>query len=222
MKSLAQRKAAAKPVMSTKSASASSGEEAAQWFDHLPKGAIEYKIPATMYWKEASTVTVIIQGHKADSGSALAGASGSGTLKVSDRMKVVITSPDHPDEFSFQREPGTEEIQYVPVNGSATWNWSVTPVYTGKKQRLEIAAWVLYPGQDDKYLRQLPAYSANIDVHIPGVGECLKRLIEGDPDYWIHYGLPGGGGFVFVAGLVTGILKRKQSQRKKNLASVSS
>jgi hypothetical protein len=193
----------------------SPASEETKWFEQLDKGAIQYKVPATMYWKDSSTVTVVIQGPRAGASSELAGATGSGTTKVSDRMKVAISCPDNPDEFTISPEPGTTEIQYVPADGSATWNWSVTPAYTGKSQTMVITAWVLYPGYDDKYLRQLPVYTAKIDVHVPGLGECLKKLIEGDSDYWVHYGLPGGGGFVFVSGIVLGLLKRARGKKQR-------
>jgi hypothetical protein len=196
-------------------AASSLGEQEQMWYKQLENGYLQYQVPNRMYWKEASTVTVVIQGPKAPASSTLNGATGSGIVKVSDRMKVVISCPDNPDEFTFVREQGTEEIQYVPLDASTTWKWSVTPKYTGRSQRLSIAAWVLYPGQDDRVLRQLPVYSATIDVHVPGIFESLKRLFEGDPDYWLRYGLPGGGGFVFVAGIAGAFLKRKSSRKKK-------
>jgi hypothetical protein len=191
------------------------GEQERKWFDQLENAPLQYKVPSTMYWKEASTVTVVIQGPKAPVGSALNGATGSGIVKVSDRMKVVISCPDNPDEFTFVREQGTEEIQFVPLDASTTWKWSVTPKYTGRSQKLSIAAWVLYPGHDDKVLRQLPVYWATIDVDVPGLGESLKRLFEGDPDYWLRYGLPGGVGFVFAAGIAGAFLKRNSNRKKK-------
>ena len=46
--------------------------------------------------------------------------------------------------------------------------------------------------------RELPVYKAAVDIHVPGLFECVKRLFEGDPVYWLKYGLPGGAGFVFV------------------------
>lgn len=193
----------------------------ADWFAQLQQGALQYKVPRTMYWKMSSTVTVVIQGPKAQPESALAGATGSGQVKVSDRMRVVVSCPDNPDEFIISRQEGTDEIQFVPENSSATWNWSVTPKYTGRSQKLSIAAWVLYPGQDDKVLQQLPVYTANIDVHVPGIGESLKRLIEGDPDYWLRYGLPGGGGFIFLASALAGLRKwstNRKGKRKRTLS----
>ncbi len=194
------------------------------WFAQLKQGALQYKVPSTMFWKEASTVTVQIQGPQAPLSSALPGATGSGSLKVSDRMKVIVSSPDNPDEFTITRAPGTDEIQFVPANSTATWNWTVTPRYTAKAQKLSVAAWVLYPGQDDRILEELPVYTASIDVHVPGLTECLKRLFEGDPDYWLKYGLPGGAGFVFLSGAFAGLrqwLKKRRTRHLKKLAPAS-
>jgi hypothetical protein len=167
-----------------------------------------------MLWKEASTVSVVILGPQAPASSGLAGATGTGQLKVSNRMRVVVSSPNNPDEFAIAPEGGTTEIQFVPTNGSTTWSWSVTPKYTGRSQRLQVQAWVLYPGQDDKILLQLPVYTSNVNVNVPGFGEAMKRLVEGDPDYWLKYGLPGGGGFVFVAGVIGWLFKRKSGKKK--------
>jgi len=168
-----------------------------------------------MFWKEGSTVTVVVQGPQAPASSGLKEPTGTGGIKVSNRMKVVISCPDNPDEFTIAPEDGTSDIQFVPTNSSTTWNWSVTPKYTGRRQQLQISAWVLYPGQDDKILMQLPVYTATVNVNVPGIGEALKRLIEGDPDYWLKYGLPGGGGFVFVAGIITWFVRRRAKRKKK-------
>lgn len=185
------------------------------WFTSLSQGNIQYKIPDTMLWKEASTVSVVILGPQAPASSGLTGATGTGQLKVSNRMKVVLSSPDNPDEFTIALEGGATEVQFVPENGSTTWNWSVTPKYTGRSQRLQVQAWVLYPGESDQILLQLPVYTSTIRVNVPGFGEAMKRLVEGDPDYWLKYGLPGGGGFVFVAGVIGWFFKRKSGKKKR-------
>ena len=184
------------------------------WFTSLSQGNIQYKIPETMFWKEASTVSVVIQGPRAPASSGLQGATGTGQLKVSNRMKVVVSSPDNPDEFTIAPEGGTTDVQFVPENGSTKWTWSVTPKYTGSSQRLQVQAWVLYPGEEDKILLQLPVYTSAVNVNVPGFGEAMKRLVEGDPDYWLKYGLPGGGGFVFVAGVIGWFFKRKSDKKK--------
>jgi len=190
------------------------------WFNQLSHGHIVYSVPTTLFWKEASTVSVVIQGPQSSDAPPLANATGSGTLKVSDRMKVVISSPDDPGEFSIEKEQGTEDIQFVPVNGSTTWNWSVTPKYTAKNQRIQISAWVLYSQNDDRIAEQLPVYSAVVEVHIPGFRRGLERIIEGDPDYWLKYGLPGGGGFIFCSAIFTWWLKRRTERLPERAAQV--
>jgi hypothetical protein len=191
-------------------------DQVSGWFAQLQQGNLQYKVPTTMFWKVSSTVTVRIQGPHATASSALPNASGSGSVKVSDRMKIVLSSPENPDDFIITREEGTDDIQFVPADGYTTWNWSVTPKYTGRSKKLSVNAWVLYPGPDDKVRLELPVYSANIDVHVPGLGESLKRLLEGDPDYWLKYGLPGGGGFIFVAGALVGLRKWAASRKSKS------
>jgi hypothetical protein len=201
------------PAPANPGAAPSLGEEEQQWFDQLKSGGMQYEIPSTMFWKEASTVTVAIQGPQAPASAALQGPAGAAAIKVSNRMKVVIASPDDPNEFTIVPEQGTQDTQFVPSDAGAIWNYSVTPKYTGLGQKLSITAWVLYPGHKGNISQQLPVYSATVDVHVPSFSDCIKRLIEGDPDCWLKYGLPGGGGFVFVAGVVGWFVKR-HSRRK--------
>lgn len=176
------------------------------WFSQLQNGLLKQYVPPTMQWKVSSSVTVVVGGEKADASSALPNATGSSTIKVSRQMKVIVFCPDNPDEFTIAAEPGTQDVQYVPEDGATTWNYSVTPRYTGKNQKVAIRAWVIYPGSTNAD-HELPVYTAVVNVGVPSLGECIKRLVEGDPDYWLKYGLPGGAGFVFLSGAVTGIWK---------------
>ena len=168
-----------------------------------------------MKWKEGSTVSVVLHGYQSVGGAAPADQTGSGELKVSDRMKVVLTDPENPDEFSIAKQQGTEDIQFVPENGTATWNWSVTPNYTAKgPQKLVISAWVIYPDGGDRVSQQLPVYQAAVNVRVPEFSDIVRRMVEGDPEYWVKYGLPGGSGFLFVAGFVTWLLQRRSKREK--------
>ena len=176
------------------------------WYAKLKSGNLKQFVPPTMQWKVPATVTVVVGGETADTSSALPNANGSATIKVARQMRVIVFCPDNPDEFVIAPEPGTTEVQYVPEDGTTTWNWSVTPRYTGKSQKIAVRAWVLYPGTQNAQ-RELPVYTAEVDVHVPSFGECLKRLVEGDPDYWLKYGLPGGAGFVFMSGAVAAAWK---------------
>jgi hypothetical protein len=184
--------------------SADSGDAEAAWFAKLQNGLLQYHVPDTMQWKVASTVSVVIGGEKAGNTQPIDNQTGSASIKVSRHMNVIAFSPDNPDEFIITNEPGTQNEQYVPEDGTTSWNFSVTPRYTGKVQKIAVRAWVIY---DKDTQREMPVYSAVVNVRVPSLGECVKRLFEGDPDYWLKYGLPGGAGFIFVSGLVTALWK---------------
>jgi hypothetical protein len=165
-----------------------------------------------MVWNQASTVTVVIHGYQAPQGAALPEVTGGGSLKVSDRMQVELFSTNDPDEFTISREAGTEDIQFVPIGATTTWNWQVTPKYPRKKQTLTIEAWVLYPGASNEYLQQMPAYTGSVDVDASVVTN-VETSFWNDPSFWIKYMLPGGAGFLFLASIVTWWRKRRQKQK---------
>lgn len=180
------------------------------WFAKLKSGLLQYSIPTDMKWKVASTVSVVVNGAPAAASTPLPGQTVQAPVKVSRQMRVIVSCPDNPDEFTIAPESGTQEVQFVPEDGATTWNYSVTPRYTGPNRHLRIQVWVVYATEQP---RQIEVYNAAVAVHVPGFGESLKRLVEGDPDYWLKYGLPGGAGFVFVSGAIAGLrrlLKKKQ------------
>lgn len=180
------------------------------WYQHLGLGSIQYGVPSTMYWREAATVTVEIAGPKGPAND-LQNSAGSAPLKVSDFMKVELTCPDDPDEFTIAAT--TKPVQFIAFNGSNRWTWTVTPRYTtSKPQNLVITAWVLYQ-PDDTVSRPILSYRTAVRIHVPTLGEALKKLIEGDPEYWLRYGLPGGSGFIFIAGCLAWL--RQRSKKKK-------
>ncbi len=165
-----------------------------------------------MLWKVPSTVTVQISGEKAPPPGPIENQTDQQAIRVARRMKVLVTAPDNPDEFTIAPESDTQLEQYVPEDGPTTWHFSVTPRYTATAQRLVVQAWVIY---DANTQRELPVYRTVVNVHVPGLIECVKRLFEGDPDYWLKYGLPGGAGFIFLSGIATGLWKwiRKKKNR---------
>ncbi|MGA7316294.1 MAG: hypothetical protein WBX22_20250, partial [Silvibacterium sp.] len=83
-----------------------------------------------------STVTVNIHGYQDNQPKALAGATGSGTLRVSSRMKVELFAPINRGEFTIAQQGG-DAIQFIPNDGYATWMWSVTPANAAQDQQLE-------------------------------------------------------------------------------------
>lgn len=194
---------------------AASGDPEAAWFARLANGRLHYSVPELMLWKVPSTVTVRIDGEKDASTAPIQGQTGEAPIKVSRHMKVLVSAPENPSEFVIAPEPDTTPVQYVPEDGPTTWRYSVTPRYTAKEQKLIVQAWVLYDAANTQ--RELPVYNAVVNVHIPSFTECLKRMIQGDPDYWVKYGLPGGAGFIFLSGLVTGVWKWFNSRKKKSV-----
>jgi hypothetical protein len=190
-----------------------SGDGEAAWFARLATGRLHYSVPELMLWKVPSTVTVRIDGEKDAASAAVPGQTGEAPIKVSRHMKVLVSAPENPSEFVITPEPDTTLVQYVPEDGPTTWHFSVTPRYTAKQQKLVVQAWVIYDAANTQ--RELPVYNAVVNVHIPSLGECLKRMIQGDPDYWVKYGLPGGAGFIFVSGLIAGAWKWFKGRKKK-------
>jgi hypothetical protein len=189
------------------------------WFKKLQNGRLHYKVPPTMDWSIPSTVTVTIDGEAAPP-TPLPGETGEAAIKVARDMTVQLSCPDHPDEFTFTPEPGTTPRQHVFADGTATWNWSVTPKYTGTQRKIKIQAWVVYSDKDKNNIeRELPVYDTAVDVHLPEFSECVKRLLEGNVEYWLHYGLPGGAGFVFASGVLTGLWKLLSNGKKPAPAS---
>jgi hypothetical protein len=176
------------------------GQRVGDWYKQLKQGSIEYNVPSKMVWKVASTVTVVIHGYQAPKTSALPEATGSGSLKVSDRMKVKLLCPDHPDEFTIINEDSADDVRYVPADSTTTWRWRVTPNYPAKGQKLVVQAWVLYPDQEEKYAQELPVYTATLDVDASLVTNAARGFWS-DPGNWVKYMLPGGAGFLFLAGL---------------------
>jgi hypothetical protein len=193
-------------------ASGPNSPEESAWFSSLLQGPLQYSVPDTMKWKVPATVTVRIQGEKATQPAPMEGQTGQASIKVSRRMKVMVSAPDNPDEFVIAPQSDTQLVQYVPEDGPTTWHFDVTPRYTASDQKLVVQAWVIY---DANTQRELPVYKAVVNVHFPSFGESVKRLLQGDPDYWLKYGLPGGAGFIFFSGMVMGIWKWFNRKKKK-------
>ena len=182
------------------------------WFNKLQNGLLQYSVPKIMLWKVPSTVTVQISGEKAPVQGPIDNQTDQKAIKVARQMKVLVSAPDNPDEFTITTESDTQLQQYVPEDGPTTWHFSVTPRYSASAQKLIVQAWVI---DEANNLRELPVYRAEVNVNVPSMGECLKRLFEGDPDYWVKYGLPGGAGFVFISAAVTAVWKWAR-KRKRN------
>lgn len=180
-----------------------------QWYKNLPTGSLQPNGPQEMYYRQPAQWSVTVSGPETAAGMAAQSdaAGGGSAVKVSDYMKVLLSCPDNPGEFKIENARGSTDVQFVPDFGSATWSWVVTPEFTAKRQRLLVTAWVIDP---DKNIttQEREVYSEYFTVAVPSVWQMFVHTIESDPNYWLHYMLPGGAGFIFLAGIVTWLWRR--------------
>ena len=105
-------------------------------------------------------------------------------------------------------------VQLVPIDGTATWQWKVTPKEHAKDQKLTIRALLVYPNDPNKAAVEITSYTAEVSVQVGSLWEWVKYLFWNDPAGLLKYLLPGGAGFAFVAGLVAWWWKRRHPEKK--------
>jgi len=193
------------------------GEAEAKWFDQLKTGAIQYDVPQQMTIGQPSAVTVTIYGYQAPV-PATTDPQQTAPLKVSNFMRVTIAQNDNPDEFTITHGQNADE-QFVPVNGSAAWSWTVTPKHLGKNLKLQLQAFVLYSDPKLGIQQSFPASSREVTVVAEGVKGIVSNARDSfwsDPSVWIKYMLPGGAGFAALAAIVAWWVKRKKGDPGKD------
>lgn len=183
-------------------------EAVAKWVEHLKNGKIEYKVPPTMLLHKTATAAVVIHGYEDVDTTTLSDATGSGTLKQSERMKVELLAMDNPGDFTIALKDG-DSVRFVPVDSATTWLWNVTPNASGMKQKMLVRASIVYPGADDKTEQQLPDYTAIVEVDVPSVWTTMKENYQQDPLKWFSYVIPGGAGFTFLGGIAVWLWRRR-------------
>lgn len=65
---------------------------------------------------------------------------------------------------------------------------------------------------------ELPSASRIVRVRVETVQERLHDVwddIQTDPKKWLHYGLPGGGGFVMVSGFIAWLKRSRKGTPKR-------
>jgi len=183
-----------------------------KWEKELKTGKIEYNLPTKMSLPDATTVSVVVHGYEDVNGTTLAGAQ-SAALKVSQRMRVELNADGNPDEFKIEPD-GTDAVQLVPIDGTARWQWKVTPKEPAANQKLTIRALLVYPDDPNKADVEITSYTAEVSVQVGSSWEWTKYLFWNDPVGLLKYLLPGGAGFAFVAGLVAWWWKRRHPEKK--------
>jgi hypothetical protein len=161
---------------------------------------------------DTAVVKVVVHGIADTAAKSMAGAT-TGTLKVSPRMQVQLSAEDNPDEFEI--DPKVGEIQFVPIDGSATWMWRVTPKQPAQNQTLTIRALLVYPDKGEQIEQEITSYTAQISVSVPGFWASLQGAFWNDPGAAMKYVLPGGAGFTAIAGLVVWLWKRRHPAEAK-------
>jgi hypothetical protein len=156
-----------------------------KWQKELKTGKIEYNLPTKMSLPEATTVSVVVHGYEDVSGPVSAGAQ-SAALKVSQRMRVVLSAEGNPDEFKIQPD-GTEDVQLVPIDGTARWQWKVTPKEPATNQKLTIRALLVYPDDPNKANVEITSYTAEVSVQVGSLWEWIKYLFWNDPVGLLKY-----------------------------------
>ena len=183
-----------------------------KWEKELKTGKIEYNLPTKMSLPDATTVSVVVHGYEDVSGPVPAGAQ-SAPLKVSQRMRVLLSAEQNPNEFKIEPD-GTEDVQLVPIDGIARWQWKVTPKEPATDQKLTIRALLVYPDDPNKADVEITSYTAEVSVQVGSLWEWAKYLFWNDPVGLLKYLLPGGAGFAFVAGVVAWWWKRRHPEKK--------
>jgi len=183
----------------------SEGYEVEAWKKGLKQGQIEYAVPARMKAQVQAPVTVKIHGFQDVSGAQpLIGATGGGTLKVSSYMKVELLAPQNPGEFNIVSQ-SSEAVQFVPNDGSATWNWVVTPAYEAKNQQLEIRVSLIYKRADTTLEDSVEDKNYTVNVEVQKLTTTVWQDFQKDPIAFIKYMMPGGAGWAAIAALVTSL-----------------
>ena len=121
----------------------------------------------------------------------------SAVLKVSQRMRVTLSAEGNPNEFKIEPD-GTEDVQLVAIDGTARWQWKVTP-----KE----------PANDQKMSR-LQAIRSRFRCRWGVCGSGVKYLFWNDPAGLLKYLWPGGAGCAFAAGLVMWWWQRPHPKKK--------
>lgn len=189
----------------TPSSEYSEGYALEAWKKGLKQGQIEYSVPPSMKAQIPASISVRIHGFQDVAGAqALLGATGNDTLKVSSYMKVELLAPLNPGEFTIA-PMNSDAVQFVPNDGSATWNWNVTPAYEARNQKLEIRVSLVYKRPDTTLEDILEDKTYTVNVQVQKLTTTMWEDFQKDPIAFIKYIAPGGAGWAALAALITSL-----------------
>jgi Carboxypeptidase regulatory-like domain len=191
-------------------------QDEAKWISQLKKGSIVPDVPQQMTIGTGYTATVTIYGYKAAAPAPGPDGIAPAPTEVSDFMRVDISQDDNPDAFTIVHGDNPDQ-QFVPMNGTTTWKWTVTPKELGSGKKLNFQAFVIYSDPKLGIQQALPAESVEVSVQAEGVHGILNIAETDfwlDPMNWIKYVLPGGAGFAALVSLIGWGIKRKKVDSK--------
>jgi hypothetical protein len=169
-------------------------------------GLIEYKVPQKMVAGATSQVTVKIHGDQ-DSQKAPDGTKRKRSFRESQYMKVMLFA-ENSSEFEIVPQ-GTGSAHFVPVNGTATWTWRVTPTAAATDQNLQVRVY-LDDGTDVE--QDVDDASYTLTVNKPSLLAIVKRGLFEDPDAWWKYWLPSGAFCIALVALLMGFINRRYTK----------
>src|SRR5262249_39162532 len=105
--------------------------------------------------------------------------------------EATLSAEENPDEFKVEPD-GTDDVQLVPIDGTARWQWKVTPREPAKNQKLTIRALLVYPNDPNKADVEITSFTAEVSVQGGSLWEWIKYLFWNDPVSLLKYLLPGG------------------------------
>jgi hypothetical protein len=181
------------------------GDELESWKKGLKSGAIEYRVPKKMTAQTPSTVTVVIHGYQDPQDATMTDRTGSGTLKVSSRMKAELVAPLNPGEFSIALQ-GTDAIQFIPNDGFATWLWTVTPNYEAKSQQLQVRILLVHQSQGGNLEQTLEENTYPVEVDVENLAVTILHAFWKDPLGWLNTGWGKLAALVTSLGGISGII----------------
>jgi hypothetical protein len=168
----------------------------------LQNGAIEYNVPKVMVVQRASIVTVIVHGYKDPNPHLLASSADTvnATPKVSDMMEVDLIGSA--TDFTITPQ-ATKTVQFVPIDGYATWIWSVTPKEKGTAKLLDIKVSLVPEATSGLPTQVLDEPPYTVDVTVESVWSVLADKWHEDPMKALEYLMPGGAGWAAIGTLLT-------------------
>ncbi len=179
------------------------GEQVQNWERRLKSGAIDFNSPQTMVVGKPTGVVVMIHGYADSSHATLPGVQQQGVLKVSDYMRVDLDAPLQPGEFRITPAQGAKLP--IPIDGSNSWTFQVTPLNRiADPQTLVIHPYLYPPARLDA--QPLQERNFTVQVTVEPFWTHIVDLWKDDPVKVAKYLLPGGEGFKGAGAFLTGLI----------------